>query len=208
LKPARILILFAHPALQKSRVNRVLSGAVQRLKGVTFHDLYQIYPDFHIDVEHEQNLLTVHDVLVFQYPLLWYSVPALVREWQDLVLEHGWAYGHQGTALRGKKFMSVITTGGGEEAFRKVPENRFTVRELLAPMEQMVHVCGMEYLPPFVVHGTFLMTDSRILKHTLDYRRMLEALRDGRIDPAAVRELPRINQDLDAVIRNRGPGEK
>ena len=201
LKPARILILFAHPALQKSRVNRVLTGAVRPVKGVTLHDLYQIYPDFHIDAEHEQNLITVHYVLVFQFPLLWYSVPALVREWQDLVLEHGWAYGHQGTALRGKRFMSVITTGGGEEAYRKVPGNRFTVNELLAPLEQMAYVCGMEYLPPFVVYGTFQMSDARILKHTLDYRRTLEALRDGRIDPKAVRELSSINQDLDAVIR-------
>ena len=46
----RVLILFAHPALQKSRVNRRLVEAVRDLEGITFHDLYELYPDFHIDV--------------------------------------------------------------------------------------------------------------------------------------------------------------
>jgi glutathione-regulated potassium-efflux system ancillary protein KefG len=202
LKTARILILFAHPAFQKSRVNRVLIGAVQGVNGVTFHDLYQIYPDFDIDAKHEQNLLGAHDILVFQYPFLWYSVPALVREWQDLVLENGWAYGPRGTALRGKRMLCAVTTGGGEEAYSPSHRNRFTMRELLAPMEQMARLCGMGYLPPFVVHGTFQMTDSEILRHALDYRRTLEALRDGRVDLSAAGDLPRINLQLDTVIRN------
>ena len=66
--PRRILILFAHPAREKSRVNRVLSAAVRDLPGVTFHDLYEAYPDFGIDVEREQKLLLEHDVVVFHHP--------------------------------------------------------------------------------------------------------------------------------------------
>ena len=42
----RVLVLFAHPALEKSRVNRRLIRAAQGLEGVTFHDLYEAYPDF------------------------------------------------------------------------------------------------------------------------------------------------------------------
>jgi len=203
LKPARVLVLFAHPALEKSRVHRKLAGAVQQVQGAALHDLYQVYPDFHIDVRREQDLLREHDVLVFQYPLLWYNVPSLLREWQDLVLEHGWAYGQNGDALRGKRFMNAVSTGGPEEAYRKGPHGGFSLRELLAPTEQMARVCGMEFLPPFAVHGTFQMPEARILRHALDYRRTLEALRDGRIDPAAVRGLSRINdQELDAVLRS------
>jgi glutathione-regulated potassium-efflux system ancillary protein KefG len=183
-------------------VNHILIGAVQGVRGVTVHDLYQIYPDFHVDAKHEQNLLEIHDILVIQHPFLWYSVPALVREWQDLVLENGWAYGPRGTALRGKKLMCAVSTGAGEEAYRGSHRNRFSMRELMAPMEQMARLCGMEYLPPFVVHGTFQMTDPEILRHALDYRRVLEALRDGRVDLAAAAELPRLNLRLDAVIRD------
>ncbi|MHC5048843.1 MAG: NAD(P)H-dependent oxidoreductase, partial [Planctomycetota bacterium] len=102
----RILVLFAHPAFEKSRVNRRLVGAIEQLEGVTVNDLYESYPDFDVDVEREQELLVAHEVLVLQHPLYWYSAPALLKEWIDLVLEHGWAYGAGGDALLGKKAMS------------------------------------------------------------------------------------------------------
>ena len=47
---SKILVLFAHPALEKSRVNRHLAAAVRELPGVTFHDLYEAYPEFDIDM--------------------------------------------------------------------------------------------------------------------------------------------------------------
>ena len=197
-----ILILFAHPALQKSRVNLFLMKTVQALEGVTFHDLYQVYPDFHIDVEHEKHLLRRHEIIVFQYPLLWYSTPALLKEWQDLVLEHGWAYGRDGNALRGKKYLSVLTTGAIESSYSRRGEYRFSIRELLAPIQQTANLCGMDYLPPFVIHGTHQMSDEAIKAHAGDYRRTLEALRDGRVDLDRVRSYQRLNTDLDAILKN------
>jgi len=59
----RILILFAYPALQKSRINRVLISAVQDIEAVTFHDLYEAYPEFDILVPEEQVLLEAHDII-------------------------------------------------------------------------------------------------------------------------------------------------
>ena len=64
----RILILFAHPALQKSRINRVLISAVQDIEAVTFHDLYEAYPEFDILVPEEQVLLEAHDIIILQHP--------------------------------------------------------------------------------------------------------------------------------------------
>jgi len=196
----RILILFAHPALQRSRVNRKLLDAVRELEGVTFHDLYEAYPEFDIDVRREQRLLLDHELVVLQHPFYWYSVPALLKEWFDLVLEHGWAYGHQGTRLHGKQLLSAITTGGSEEAYREGGHNRFTIRQLLAPVEQTAHLCGMDYLPPFVVHGTHGLGERESLRHAEDYRRTLVALRDGKIDLERARRLPRLNSDLDAIL--------
>jgi glutathione-regulated potassium-efflux system ancillary protein KefG len=196
----KILVLFAHPALEKSRVNRVLIENLQALPGITFHDLYEAYPDFHVDVRREQQLLTDHDFIVFQHPFFWYSAPALLKEWEDLVLEHGWAYGHEGTALQGKHMMSVITTGGLEAAYAPEGYNRFTMRQLLAPTEQTARLCGMEYLPPFVVHGTYSLDERQIRAHASDYRRFLEALRDGRVDLTAAHTASRINARLDDII--------
>ena len=195
-----VLVLFAHPAIRKSRVNRRLVEAVRDLEGVTVNDLYEEYPDLNIDVAREQELLGTHDVVVFQHPFYWYSTPAILKEWQDLVLEHGWAYGHDGNALRGKILLSATTTGGGEEAYGAHGSNRFSVRQLLAPIEQTARLCGMDFLPPFVVHGTFRLTVPEIENHALDYRRLLEALRDGRVRANGVAGLQRLNTDLDALL--------
>jgi len=199
----RILILFAHPALERSRVNRQLVRAVRDVEGVTLHDLYEAYPDLDIDVEREQALLLAHDIIVFQHPFYWYSTPAILKEWEDLVLKHGWAYGAEGTALHGKKLVSALTAGGREAAYCGKGYNHFTVRQLLAPIEQTARLCGMDYLPPFVVHGTHALTDSDIAAHAADYRRVVVALRDGKIDVEAAGEFPRLNSDLDRVLANR-----
>jgi glutathione-regulated potassium-efflux system ancillary protein KefG len=198
--PLRILVLFAHPAIQKSRVNRVLAEGIRDLSGLTFHDLYEAYPDFHIDVPREQGLLNTHDIVVFMHPFFWYSTPAILKEWQDLVLEHDWAYGSRGTALRGKAMLSAITTGGRESAYQPDGHNRFTIRQLLAPIEQTARLCGMEYLPPFVVHGTHRMTPEEMENHAQDLRRLLAGLRDRRVDMERAASVSRLNSDLDLIL--------
>ncbi len=179
----RILIEFAHPAIGRSRVNRRLVDAVRGLADVTVNDLYETYPEFDIDVQREQSLLESHDVVVMQHPFYWYSSPAILKEWQDLVLQHGWAYGREGHALRGKSVKSAVTAGGGEESYRRSGANHFTIRELLAPIEQTAALCGMVFLPPFVVYGTHGLTASQIQNAADEYRRIVEALRDGDSDP-------------------------
>ena len=200
-KRRTVLILLAHPALDRSRVNRPLAEAVRGLDGVSFRDLYEEYPDLDIDVPAEQALLERHDVVVWQHPLYWYSTPAILKEWQDLVLEHGWAYGSGGTALHGKILVQALTAGGSEDAYCREGSNSFTVRELLAPVEQTARLCGMLWLPPFAVHGTHRLSDAEVAEHARQYRRLVEALRDDRIDLAAARGLHRLNARLDAVVR-------
>jgi glutathione-regulated potassium-efflux system ancillary protein KefG len=197
----KVLLLFAHPAFEKSRVNRPLVEAVRSLPGVTFRDLYQLYPDFDIDVGAEQQLLEEHDAIVLQHPFYWYSTPALIKEWEDLVLQHGWAYGSGGTALHGKTLLTATTAGGSEEAYCRTGHNRFTIRELLAPIEQTAALCGMTYLAPFVVYGTHSLDPAQIDRYAADYRRIVEALRDGTLDAAAASRLTCLNADLDAVLR-------
>lgn len=196
----RVLVLFAHPALQKSRVNRRLIQEPQGLAGVHVHDLYEEYPRLEIDVRREQRLLADHDVVVFQHPFYWYSAPSIMKEWQDLVLEHGWAYGSEGRALHGKRWLQVTSTGGPEEAYCSQGQNHATVRQLLAPMEQTARLCGMRFLPPFVVYGAHALDESGIEAAAADYRALLVALRDDQVDEAAVDSLPCLTGELIAGL--------
>jgi glutathione-regulated potassium-efflux system ancillary protein KefG len=178
---AAVLILFAHPALEKSRVHAQLIKEVNGINGVTFHDLYEAYPDYDINVQQEQALLVKHDIIIWQHPFYWYSSPAIVKQWLDLVLEHGWAYGTNGHKLAGKMIFNAITCGGPREAYSTQGRNRFEIRQLLAPFDQTAHLCGMQYLPPFVVHGTHKIGKKDIDASAAQYRTLLVALTNDKI---------------------------
>jgi len=175
----RVLILFAHPRFEKSRVNRALLSALPVSDALTLHDLYELYPDYNIDIEAEKQLLLTHDILIWHHPFYMYSAPAILKQWLDLVLEYGWAHGDGGDFLKDKTAFNVITTGGTREAYRRDGFNRFTIREFLRPFEQTARLCKMIYLPPFAVQGTYRLTDAELARHAVDYRFLLQQLSAG-----------------------------
>ncbi len=189
-----ILILFAHPVFEKSRVHKILVNTVRDMPGVTFHDLYEAYPDFDIDVDKEQDLLTKHDIIIFQHPFYWYSCPAILKQWQDLVLEHGWAYGRGGSALGGKSLFNAITAGGREDVYHLAGYNRFTIRELLSPFDQMTTLCRMNYLPPFVVHDTHRLNEHQIELYAIQYKQILLGFVNKTISTAEVAAVKYLNE--------------
>ena len=192
----RTLILFAHPAFQRSRAQRALLASARAVPGATVFDLYEAYPDLFIDVEEQQALLQAHDLIVFQHPFYWYSSPAILKEWQDHVLQFGWAYGPGGEALKGKLWLSALSTGGGEEAYGSQGRNRFSIRQFLAPFDQTAHLCGMPFLPPYALHGAFRMDDAQVSEQAAGYGRLLTALAEERLRPADLQGLERLNDAL------------
>jgi glutathione-regulated potassium-efflux system ancillary protein KefF len=94
---------------------------VRTLENVEIRSLYQLYPDFNIDIAAEQEALSRADLIVWQHPMQWYSTPPLLKLWIDKVFSHGWAYGHNGNALKGKSLMWAVTTGGGKATLILVP---------------------------------------------------------------------------------------
>lgn len=172
----KILILFAHPALEKSRINQRLIEGLDKKDSVTFRDLYELYPDFNIDVSAEQQAVMEHDIIIFHHPFYWYSTPAILKEWQDLVLEHGWAYGSSGDALSGKYLMNVMTAGGAEKSYCAEGFNKYTIRDFLRPMERTAALCKMEFLPPLVLHGTHSLTELDIEPYKKAYENLLNRL--------------------------------
>jgi glutathione-regulated potassium-efflux system ancillary protein KefG len=175
----KTLVLLAHPDLAKSKANRPLSEGIRDLPGVTLRNLYDLYPDFRIDVEAEQKLLLEYDALVLQFPLYWYSTPALLKLWQDVVLTWGFAYGPDAAALRGKPFLIAVTTGSPEAVYQAGARNEFTLHEFLRPLQKTFSVCGMVEEPVFAVPGVYRMTPEEIQAKVAEYRARLRHLVDG-----------------------------
>ena len=172
----KILILFAHPLYEKSRIHNSLVRALPESEHITFHDLYERYPDFSINIRTEKELLLAHDIIIWQYPFYWYSVPPLLKQWIDLVLEFKWAYGPGGDALKGKMILNIVSAGGSRQAYSPTGKNRYEVMQFMAPLEQTVRLCNMVFLPPFVVHGTHLLTPVEISSYARQYRELLKTL--------------------------------
>lgn len=174
----KLLVLFAHPTLDASIANAALFSAAKNAEGVTAVDLYAEYPKHHIDVEREQQRLLEHDVIIFLYPMFWYSTPALLKEWQDLVLEYGFAYGSEGLALKDKLFMCSITAGGTQADYCRDGQNQFSIPELLRPLQQMASLCHMRYLPPLVLFGSrSAKKESRLTEHAQLWLQTLDNLK-------------------------------
>ena len=175
----KALIIFAHPRFEKSRTNRALLAALAGCDFVRVHDLYEIYPDFNIDVAREQTLLFEHKLIVLQFPMYMYGPPALLKQWIDLVLEHGWAHGAGGCRLEKKQFFITVTTGGSRQAYGPAGFNRFTLAEMLRPLEQTAMLCRMIYLPPFAVQGVSRLTDLQLAGYAKKYLGSVRALARG-----------------------------
>lgn len=173
---AEVLVLLAHPQFQHSRVNRAFIDAVADEPRVVVHDLYERYPDFHISLRHEKQALLHAGAVVFQHPMQWYSCPALMKEWIDVVLQKGWAYGEGGTALKGKKWLSVISAAGPEESYSATGYHTYTTDELLRPFERTAHLCGMKFLKPLIFHDALRADEAAIAKGAKAYRAAIRRL--------------------------------
>ena len=172
---ARGLIIFAHPALEKARVAPAMLEAASDLPYFPVRDLYDLYPDLTIDVLAEQVAMAVSDIVVLQFPLYWYSVPALLKEWLDLVWVPGWAYGRDGKVLRGKTLACAFSAGGSSEAYGPEGSNRYTIAELMRPWEQTAALCGMRWVEPFVIHNAGDLDAAALAEEGRRYRQRLEA---------------------------------
>ncbi|MET7029110.1 glutathione-regulated potassium-efflux system oxidoreductase KefF [Sediminicola luteus] len=172
----KILVLFSHPKFENSRANSVLIDHIKDKEGVTFQDLYELYPDFNIDVKAEKELLVQHDVIIWHHPFYWYSCPPLMKQWIDMVLEFGWAYGPNTNALHSKICLNVITTGGSKEVYCSKGTNSFTINQFLRPFEQTAVLCGMRYFPPFAVMGTHKLSDEELDRDAKKYSKLIDLL--------------------------------
>ncbi|MBP2837411.1 MULTISPECIES: glutathione-regulated potassium-efflux system ancillary protein KefG [Dickeya] len=168
-QPPKILLLFAHPESQDSVANKLLLHYAQQLGHVTVHDLYAHYPDFFIDIHHEQQLLRDHQLIVFQHPLYTYSCPALLKEWLDRVLTRGFANGVGGNALAGKYWRSVVTTGEQQDAYRASGVNRYSMDDVLRPFEMTAAMCHMNWLSPLVIYWARRLPPDVLREHAKAY---------------------------------------
>lgn len=145
------------------------------------------------DVAAELDKLMAADLLILQFPMWWFGLPAILKGWIDRVFISGAVYGRSAVfengKLRGKRAMVCVTTGAPEQAFGNGSLNG-NLLDLLAPLHRgVLGFTGMMVLPPFACfHVPYAGNAGR--QAMLDaYRQRLEQL--DRLTPLA---MPRVDQ--------------
>jgi putative NADPH-quinone reductase len=175
----KTLILLFHRDLSASKANAALAAAATKLPDVEIVDMQSVYPDgvdMFRDGEREAARLLSADRIVFQFPIQWYSTPALLKAWQDAVLTRMFyvAYEQEGRLLEGKPLMIAATAGNVPEAYRAGGRNMFPMIELLAPLRATAHRCGLTWADPFIVYRADKLDPEALDATAADYAATLE----------------------------------
>jgi glutathione-regulated potassium-efflux system ancillary protein KefF len=173
-EPGALLVVHAHPYPHTSRGCAALLESIADLPGLAVRRLYDVYPDFDIDVPAEQEALRGARAVVWLHPLYWYSAPALMKHWFEKVLAVGFAFGEGGSALRGKPCLWVTTTGGGEYSPEGIHRHRFA--DFAPVVEMTARYSGMRWQEPFVVHDVTGHSDDALRRRGQELRGRLLAL--------------------------------
>lgn len=149
-----VVIVSGHPDLKNSVANKtILDEIAAQYPQAEIRKLCELYPDYKFDIKAEQAALEKADIIVFVYPMHWYGTPGLLKLYIDKVMEHGWAYGSQGTALAGKAFLVSVTTGVPEAGFSAKGFVGHTVEELTFPVAKFAEMAKMDCKKIFSVNG-------------------------------------------------------
>ncbi len=136
----KTLMILAHPRIEESIGNKIISELTNKEDDVEIRHLNSLYPDFKIDIKAEQEAMENADTIIFQYPLYWYSTPAILKEWIDQVFEYGFAFG-TGAKLTGKKVIVSVTIGSGKKDY---PQE--VIDKMLFPFQGLAAYCKMNYV--------------------------------------------------------------
>jgi putative NADPH-quinone reductase len=111
------------------------------------------------NVELEQEQLKKADLVIFQFPFVWYGMPSHMRAWLEKVFAYGFAFGEGGNHLKGKPLLLSITLGGSQEAYTESGQHLFPVETFLLPLQLFAKYCGMNYLSPVYSYAMGGYTD-------------------------------------------------
>lgn len=131
------------------------------------------------DIRREQEKLKWCDLLILQFPLWWFSVPAILKGWFDRVLTKGFAFsdGHwfKTSPLFGRKALLVLTTEGPESIYSAFGTHG-NIDKLLYPISHMLHFTGFSTAVPFVVYGVMAMDHEARQVYLDKYAKKLQSL--------------------------------
>ena len=150
------------------------------------------------DIMEEQRKLRECDLLMLQFPLWWFSLPAILKGWVDRVMSMGFAYGggqsYDTGGMKGRKAMLSITTGGPDFMYSP-PGRNGDIEQILFPIQHgILYFCGFEVLPPHIAFAPAHATKEQRVKMLEGFRQRLSTL--DQIQPIAFHPTDHFDEHL------------
>ncbi|MGL4387918.1 MAG: NAD(P)H-dependent oxidoreductase [Brevinema sp.] len=155
----KVTVILAHENLNSTSVinKAVIDTLKSESPSIQCRNLDSLYPDFKINIEAEQQALIDRDIIVMQFPVQWYHIPAIMKQYIDKVWSFGWAFGPNGDKLKGKKLYLITSTGSVEVSYSPdgKPENynKQHLKNYLFGIENAAHYMGVDYKGLFPIYS-------------------------------------------------------
>lgn len=132
------------------------------------------------DIEAELRKVESCDLMIWQFPLWWFGLPAILKGWVDRVFAMGRTYGgdrfYENGVFKGKRALLSVTTGGPTDAYRRGGFNG-DIDAILRPIHRgMLRFTGWDVLAPNIVYGPVRLSDAEQLASLNTWATRLRAL--------------------------------
>ena len=177
----KITIILAHGNYSKSIANKtIIDQLKKKYPDITLRNLAELYPDFNIDIEAEQKNLSEADIVLLQFPVYWYNMPAILKQWMDKALSYGFAYGENGDKLKDKILIASITAGGRLESYTPIGSMHFHLRQFFNNIESTAYYCQMKFVEPVLGYGNIYIPNVANTPEIVTERALEQANQIGR----------------------------
>lgn len=141
-----LLVVSGHARIEVSTATKTIMEEVKKeFPNAELLYLDQTYPDFKIDIRKERQRVSSADVIVLQYPIQWYSAPAIMKRWLEEVFTFGFAHDAKGGLLNGKKLILSMTSGAPESQYHVGERQGYPMDVYQLPLVQLADLCGMDF---------------------------------------------------------------
>ncbi|TPR18231.1 NAD(P)H-dependent oxidoreductase [Apilactobacillus timberlakei] len=169
----KTLVIVSHPEYDNSMTESFLNQCQNDIEEVDWLVLDHLANNYEFDVDKEQKRLVKYDRILFQFPMYWYSSPALLKKYEDDIFTRSFTYANEDGKLKGKELGIITTLGEPLKNYTVGGSEGFSINEILKPYQALAFKSGMKFIKPFAVDQFAYMTDDEKGKLLVDYRNYL-----------------------------------
>jgi len=160
----KTLVIVSHPYAEQSHAIKALEHVAQISSDVTVRNLESLYGSdaTSFDVAAEQQAYAGVDRVVYLFPIHWFNLTPMLKAYLNQVWTYGWAFGPNGTALKGKEMLVVVTAGATEHTYSAEGLIRSSMDDVLTPMKASAYYIGMKYLPPLAFYSALGVSEETL----------------------------------------------